>query len=98
MMMGAAGGASDETSGGGFETGESGERDSVGGGLVWAMVVNGEAWRVAVALFEHREKERGRVLEAVGRKKKRGERKEKRKVKGKIKEKKKIIKINADVA
>uniref|UniRef100_A0A2N9IDB4 Uncharacterized protein n=1 Tax=Fagus sylvatica TaxID=28930 RepID=A0A2N9IDB4_FAGSY len=32
--VGAAGGASDETSGGGFETGESGERDSVGGGLV----------------------------------------------------------------
>ena len=56
-----------------------------------------------MALFEQRERERGRVLEAVGRKKKKGERKEKRKVKGKIekekrKEKKKIIKINADVA
>ena len=35
------------------------------------------------------ERERGRVLEVVGRKKKRGERKEKRKVKGKI-EKEKI--------
>ena len=56
-----------------------------------------------MALFEQRERERGRVLEAVGRKKKKGERKEKRKVKGKIekekrKEKKKIIKINTDVA